>query len=74
MHGDETVGREILIQLIRLFASEYMGNGPYSERISKLVNNTDIWIIPTMNPDGFELGRRGNSGFFDLNRFYKFLK
>jgi len=37
-------------------------------RLTKLVNTTEIYIIPTMNPDGFELGRRGNSKGVDLNR------
>jgi len=33
-----------------------------------LVNETDIYIIPTMNPDGFERRTRGNQNGVDLNR------
>lgn len=46
------VGREILIRLIDLFCNEYNGNNNISKRITKLIDNTDIWIIPSMNPDG----------------------
>jgi len=64
MHGDEVIGRELLIHLIDLLTSQYGSD----ERITKLVNTTEIYIVPTMNPDGFELGRRGNANNVDLNR------
>lgn len=64
MHGDEVVGREISIYLIELLCSQYGIN----ERITTLVNETNIYIIPTMNPDGFERRQRGNANNVDLNR------
>lgn len=64
MHGDEVVGRELMIYLIRQLVTEY-GRTP---RITRLVDNAEIYIMPTMNPDGFELSRRGNSRGVDLNR------
>lgn len=48
MHGDETVGREMLINFIDFLCSNY-GSNP---RVTQLVDNTDIYIIPSMNPDG----------------------
>ena len=51
MHGDETVGREILIRLIELLCTQYLQD----EEITQLINNTDIYIIPSMNPDGIYL-------------------
>jgi len=64
MHGDEVVGREMSVYLIELLCSQYGIN----ERITKLVDSTDIFIIPSMNPDGFERRTRGNANGVDLNR------
>jgi carboxypeptidase D len=64
MHGDEVVGREISLYLIQLLCSGY-GN---DTRITNLVNETNIFIIPSMNPDGFERRQRGNANNVDLNR------
>lgn len=64
MHGDEVVGREMTVYLIELLCSQYGIN----DRITKLVDSTDIYIIPTMNPDGYERRTRGNANGQDLNR------
>jgi len=65
MHGDETVGRELLLRLIDYLCEQYRkGN----EEIVELVDTTSIFIMPTMNPDGFEMGRRYNALYQDLNR------
>ena len=64
MHGDETVGRELSLYLIEWLVSGYGNN----QRATDLINNTDIFIMPTMNPDGFENGSRYNANGVDLNR------
>lgn len=64
MHGDETLGRQLLVYLIEYLCENYGRN----QRITKLVNSTDIYIMPSMNPDGFEAGRRQNANGKDLNR------
>jgi carboxypeptidase D len=81
MHGDETVGRELLLRLIDLFCTLYNSNAPLvgaeaelRDRIKRLIDNTDISIVPSMNPDGFELGRRSNTNYFDLNRNFPDLR
>ena len=64
MHGDETVGRELSLYLIEWLVEGY-GSDP---RATDIINNTDVFIMPTMNPDGFEMGQRYNANGIDLNR------
>ncbi|XP_034081543.1 carboxypeptidase D [Gymnodraco acuticeps] len=76
MHGDETVSRQVLVYLVEYLLAEY-GVEP---RITELVDTTDIYIMPSMNPDGFEKskegdcdgqnGGRNNALNMDLNRSF----
>ncbi|XP_055482127.1 carboxypeptidase M [Psammomys obesus] len=73
MHGDETVGRELLLHLIDYLVTSH---GKDAE-ITYLINSTRIHIMPSMNPDGFEAVQkpdcyysngRENYNNYDLNR------
>ncbi|XP_069085288.1 carboxypeptidase M isoform X2 [Pleurodeles waltl] len=74
MHGDEVVGREMLLFLIQYFVQNY-GTDPV---VTGMINNTRIHILPSMNPDGFEKSAylqqcpyqhgRLNQNMVDLNR------
>ena len=64
IHGDEVVGYDMLIRLIQLLTSEYGED----VRITEIVNNTEIWVCPMINPDGFVAGTRYNASGIDLNR------
>ncbi|XP_045503129.1 carboxypeptidase D isoform X1 [Colias croceus] len=76
MHGDESVGRELVIYLAQYLLLNYGKD----DRITKLVNSTDIHLMPTLNPDGFEASKEGscespndykgrnNANGIDLNR------
>ncbi|XP_058413650.1 carboxypeptidase M isoform X1 [Diceros bicornis minor] len=73
MHGDETVGREMLLHLIEYLVTSD-GRDP---EVTHLINSTRVHIMPSMNPDGFEAVRkpdcfhsngRENSNDYDLNR------
>ncbi|XP_015121016.1 carboxypeptidase M isoform X2 [Diachasma alloeum] len=73
IHGNEAVGRELMLHLIHLLVTKY-GTDPY---ITWLLDNTRIHILPSMNPDGFEVSKEGfcegsqgryNARGFDLNR------
>lgn len=56
MHGDESIGRQIVIYLAQYLLLNYGKN----ERVTKLVNSTDIHLMPSLNPDGFEASEEGN--------------
>ncbi|XP_066142240.1 carboxypeptidase E-like isoform X1 [Euwallacea fornicatus] len=75
MHGNEVLGRELLLQLADYLCDEYY-NG--NLEIKSLIQNTRIHLMPSMNPDGWQLatdtgGRdyltgRTNNNSIDLNR------
>ncbi|KAL7853622.1 hypothetical protein AOLI_G00204660 [Acnodon oligacanthus] len=75
MHGDEAVSRQVLLYLTEYLLTRY-GTEP---RVTRLLNSTDIYIMPSMNPDGFEKATEGdctgssstareNAKHVDLNR------
>lgn len=64
MHGDEITGRELTLSL----AEEMLGQYGRDAAITELIDNTEIYIMPSMNPDGSEARQRWNANFSDLNR------
>jgi carboxypeptidase D len=56
MHGNEAVGRQMVVYMAQYLLHEYGRD----ERVTKLVNATDLWLMPSLNPDGFERAREGN--------------
>ncbi|XP_044305809.1 carboxypeptidase M [Varanus komodoensis] len=73
MHGDEAVGRELLLHLIDFFVT----HDQHDPGITRLIDSTRIHIMPSMNPDGFEatdpldcypMEGRHNANKEDLNR------
>jgi len=75
MHGNEVLGREMLLYLLDFLCTQYLANNP---EIKKLVDETRIHIMPSMNPDGYEKSIEGdctstrgraNANGYDLNRY-----
>ena len=73
MHGNEVVGKELLLHLVNELCTKYSTN----TTIRNLITNTRIHILITMNPDGFSTAIEGqctgnvgrpNANGFDLNR------
>ena len=75
MHGNEVVGRELLVDL----AFWLLHNYGYNETATKLVNSTRIHFLFSMNPDGYAMAMadedcvdwlkgRSNANNVDLNR------
>ncbi|CAL0316050.1 unnamed protein product [Lupinus luteus] len=64
VHGDEPVGRELL-----LFLANWLCDNHLKDPLATLiVENVHLHILPSMNPDGFSLRRRRNANNIDLNR------
>ncbi|KAK6633778.1 hypothetical protein RUM44_004385 [Polyplax serrata] len=78
MHGNEVLGRELLLKLADSLCEEWRLNNP---DVRKLIKYTRIHLMPTMNPDGYALASktynngvadyligRTNNNSVDLNR------
>jgi carboxypeptidase D len=64
MHGDEILGTELSLRFIDLLVASYGTDAD----ITALIDATAIWIVPLMNPDGYESVTRTNANGVDLNR------
>ncbi|CAH1967571.1 unnamed protein product [Acanthoscelides obtectus] len=75
MHGNEVLGRELLLKLADYLCEAYTQNDP---KIKALLQMTRIHLMPSMNPDGWQLATdtggqsyligRTNNNSVDLNR------
>lgn len=73
MHGNEVASKEILLH----FVDYLLRNQTTDSDVDFIMKNTRVHILPSLNPDGFEIARVGdcmgtrgryNNNNFDLNR------
>jgi len=64
IHGDEIVGRELLVS----FAQDLLVSYGKNPAIKHLIDQSEIYIFPCLNPDGCDMKLRTNSQGVDLNR------
>ena len=60
-HGEEVIGVNVSLAL----AEKLLKNNPKEENQSHLLENYQVWIIPTLNPEGFRIV---SSGMFRTKR------
>jgi len=75
MHGNEVLGRELLLKLADYLCEEYIAD---NSSIVQLIHSTRIHLMPSMNPDGWDTATaaggdnsligRSNNNSVDLNR------
>jgi hypothetical protein len=52
MHGNEVIGRELMLELIVQLCDQYQQN---NENVVQLIKSTRIHLLTTMNPDGWNI-------------------
>lgn len=57
LYGSQPVGRELVLRLARHLAS---GWAKKNREIQKLLQNTKIFLVPVVDPEGFDKAEPGN--------------
>ena len=57
IHGDEVVGRELLLYLARTLCEQYKSDS----YVTELLQNIEIHLLPSLNTDGYILKTRNNA-------------
>lgn len=60
IHGNEALGRELLLLLMQYLCRQYREGDP---RVRSLVHDTRIHLVPSLNPDGYEVAAQTGSEF-----------
>lgn len=63
-HGNEIMGACV----IAYTAQQLLVNYDSDPTVAALVDNLELFLLPIMNPDGYESGNRHNANDYDLNR------
>lgn len=52
IHGNEVLGRELLLGLAHYLCDQFIDN---NREIRALIHSTRIHLLPSMNPDGWQV-------------------
>ena len=68
-HAEEILGLEITIELIEWLLDPFSSANPiYIQSLLSILNTSEVWIIPTHNPDGLSVVH----GWYDsMNTWYQ---
>lgn len=64
IHGDEKTSAMTALNFLEVVTDSY-ATSPMCQYI---VDNTELWVIPVINPDGYVANQRYNANGIDLNR------
>ena len=67
MHGNEVLGRELLLQLAVFLCERYLAA---DQLVTLLLRHTRILLLPALNPDGREVARIGVLCWLSCLQFY----
>ncbi len=70
IHGDEPTGMEVCMDFAEWLLQGYGMDTADGRVATDLVDRTEIWILPLMNPDGYVAETRFNANSYDLNRSF----
>uniref|UniRef100_A0A0K8SAU1 Peptidase M14 domain-containing protein n=1 Tax=Lygus hesperus TaxID=30085 RepID=A0A0K8SAU1_LYGHE len=70
IHGDETVGRELLYRLARYLLDNYS----HDQEVADLLKTIDIYLVPSLNPDGFAASKEGLCESIQVDGWKPYLK
>lgn len=65
MHGNEVLGRELLLKMADYLCEQYRAG---NESVRALIHSTRIHLMPSMNPDGWEMATAAVNNQKDLNK------
>ena len=65
-HGDELITVEVTLNLLRELLAAYGTN----ERLTRMLNDHELFILPMVNPEGYSRRSRYAGGWTDPNRDY----
>ena len=64
IHGDEKASAMVTLHYLETLTDNYAT----SAMCQYIVDNTELWVIPVVNPDGYNSNDRSNAHGIDLNR------
>jgi|GEM_PF-2678401 len=65
-HGNEKISFEVAFYILKFLLNNYATNST----VKKIVNLCEIWFVPMVNPDGYELNKRKNGRDAALGPLY----